>query len=90
MKISFHYLQTYQKVVVLISKVKLCDKCAPGSRPKDMRDVQCESDIDFFAFQVQAASNSNQKEKYEADLKKEIKKLQVMLFLFINIRRFFG
>ncbi len=28
---------------------------------------------------VQSASNANQKEKYEADLKKEIKKLQVML-----------
>ena len=27
--------------------------------------------------QVQSASNSNQKEKYEGDLKKEIKKLQV-------------
>ena len=26
---------------------------------------------------VQAATNTNQKEKYEADLKKEIKKLQV-------------
>lgn len=28
-------------------------------------------------FQVHSASNANQKEKYEADLKKEIKKLQV-------------
>ena len=28
-------------------------------------------------FQVHNAINSNQKEKYEADLKKEIKKLQV-------------
>ena len=27
--------------------------------------------------QVHSASNANQKEKYEADLKKEIKKLQV-------------
>ena len=31
----------------------------------------------FIFSKVQAASNSNQKEKYEADLKKEIKKLQV-------------
>lgn len=29
------------------------------------------------AVQVHSASNANQKEKYEADLKKEIKKLQV-------------
>lgn len=31
---------------------------------------------------VQAASNVNQKEKYEADLKKEIKKLQVGVCVF--------
>ena len=32
----------------------------------------------FYAyFQVHNATNANQKEKYEADLKKEIKKLQV-------------
>ncbi|XP_041362287.1 CCR4-NOT transcription complex subunit 3-like isoform X2 [Gigantopelta aegis] len=30
----------------------------------------------FNSFQVQSASNSNQKEKYETDLKREIKKLQ--------------
>ena len=30
--------------------------------------------------QVQSASNSNQKEKYEGDLKKEIKKLQVIYY----------
>jgi hypothetical protein len=29
---------------------------------------------------VQSASNANQKEKYEGDLKKEIKKLQVCIF----------
>ena len=29
-------------------------------------------------FQVHNATNANQKEKYEADLKKEIKKLQVL------------
>ena len=28
-------------------------------------------------YQVHTAANANQKEKYEADLKKEIKKLQV-------------
>ena len=32
-----------------------------------------------FCAQVHNASNANQKEKYEADLKKEIKKLQVNL-----------
>ena len=31
--------------------------------------------------QVHSASNANQKEKYEADLKKEIKKLQVGLWV---------
>ena len=31
----------------------------------------------FISTQVHNAANSNQKEKYEADLKKEIKKLQV-------------
>lgn len=35
----------------------------------------------FYAFfQVHNATNANQKEKYEADLKKEIKKLQVCFF----------
>ena len=32
-------------------------------------------------FQVHNATNANQKEKYEADLKKEIKKLQVCVKL---------
>lgn len=32
----------------------------------------------YYVFKVQTATNSNQKEKYEADLKKEIKKLQVI------------
>ena len=31
----------------------------------------------LFIFQLHNAANANQKEKYEADLKKEIKKLQV-------------
>lgn len=31
----------------------------------------------LFHFQLHNAANANQKEKYEADLKKEIKKLQV-------------
>lgn len=34
-----------------------------------------------FTFQLHNAANANQKEKYEADLKKEIKKLQVVLLL---------
>lgn len=34
---------------------------------------------DLSAFQLHNAANANQKEKYEADLKKEIKKLQVIM-----------
>lgn len=34
----------------------------------------------FFFFQLHNAANANQKEKYESDLKKEIKKLQVRIF----------
>ena len=38
----------------------------------------------FYAFfQVHNATNANQKEKYEADLKKEIKKLQVCINLIL-------
>lgn len=36
---------------------------------------------DLFTFQLHNAANANQKEKYEADLKKEIKKLQVIILL---------
>lgn len=36
----------------------------------------------LFHFQLHNAANANQKEKYEADLKKEIKKLQVWNRLF--------
>lgn len=35
----------------------------------------------FFFFQLHNAANANQKEKYESDLKKEIKKLQVRIFV---------
>lgn len=34
---------------------------------------------DLLTFQLHNAANANQKEKYEADLKKEIKKLQVII-----------
>ncbi len=33
--------------------------------------------ITVSSYKVHSAANANQKEKYEADLKKEIKKLQV-------------
>lgn len=36
---------------------------------------------DLSTFQLHNAANANQKEKYEADLKKEIKKLQVKVVL---------
>jgi hypothetical protein len=37
------------------------------------------------ALQVQDASNPNQKEKYEGDLKKEIKKLQVRRYGYYSL-----
>lgn len=38
----------------------------------------------YFQFQVQNAANANQKDKYEQDLKREIKKLQVDYIIIIN------
>jgi CCR4-NOT transcriptional regulation complex NOT5 subunit len=41
-----------------------------------------QTDLCHFVSQLHNAANANQKEKYEADLKKEIKKLQVKLIAY--------
>lgn len=40
-------------------------------------DLSVSDPLVSFSSQLHNAANANQKEKYEADLKKEIKKLQV-------------
>lgn len=56
------------------------------SQPRKRLDLYCYGEFwaatltltaEFFIPQLHNAANANQKEKYEADLKKEIKKLQV-------------
>ena len=43
----------------------------------------CYYCLSLLFLKVHNAANSNQKEKYEADLKKEIKKLQVRFFFLV-------
>lgn len=48
--------------------------------------MKCVQLINLVIPQLHNAANANQKEKYEADLKKEIKKLQVrMCFYLISL-----
>lgn len=52
-------------------------KVRGSSSPKDQEPSVLNSLWSFLLLQLHNAANGNQKDKYEADLKKEIKKLQV-------------